>query len=161
MNIISRKYLTRLLESYIVSVCSHCDSRRYEWSYAVGISTSSDMGQISTSQTIPPSEPFENDLWAYGWNVRRKIVQRFIIPDLEPLRSPWWTPSREKMCYFMYWSQIRSRLLRISPPDGWAGLSQGHSCCLFIWLSLCLHKLGVEFKEVCLNLNIYVLQAWE
>lgn len=81
MNIIRGRYLPVQFESYIVSVCSHCDSRHYEWSSALGISASSDMGQISASQTIPPSKPFESDLWAHSRNVREKIVWRFIIPD--------------------------------------------------------------------------------
>lgn len=43
------------------------------------------MGQISTAQTIPPSEPFENDLWAYSANIRGKIVPRFIIQPTKSL----------------------------------------------------------------------------
>lgn len=57
-----RKDVFLLFGPYIVSVCFDCDSQYYEWSLAVGISTSSDMGQISTAQTVPPSESFDDDL---------------------------------------------------------------------------------------------------
>lgn len=162
MNIVCRKYPTRLFKLYIVSVCSPCNVQHYEWSRAVGISTCSDMGQTYFSPTVPPLKLFENDSSAYRTKSRNKDCLAFHHPQPRASQIFLMNTQWMKMYYFMYSSsQISSGFLRIHQPDRRAAFSQGRSC-WFIQLSLSQYN-GMFRTEVsstnpktCVNLNIYI-----